>query len=193
MVETALDSPQQPRIYVQIDLETLSLKQHNCPVLTVGACAYSYDKGVFSEFKMGFELDEQFRKGRFPSESTLRWWINQTPEAKQGLDVVNTGPIDQVEDELYEWWTRVRNARIPNVEPYVLSNGANFDIAILEILFENVPWHYKNVMCFRMMGTLWKGHYEWRTTKETKHDALEDAKAQADVHLQLMEKFPILR
>lgn len=179
------------KTFVQIDLETLSLKTGSCPVVSIGACAYNYEDRIFAEFYEVFDLNDQFAKGRVPEAGTLGWWLSQSSAATAPFTNADTRlTVDEMTDSFHEWWINVHNHI--NDDLYPLSNGANFDLAILENLFEAVPWNYKKTMCWRTISTIYKEHIVW-DAPEVKHHALSDAKAQAKAHIKLMDKFDILR
>jgi len=187
--------------YVQIDLETLSLKQRTAPVVSLGAVAYQYEKRIFDTFYYRFDLDEQFYElGRVPNSDTLKWWLRQ-PDAARAVfhdDGIIVGPnagygqVAKVEAAFHTWWTGVHNANLANGAPIVLSKGPNFDIAILEMLFSSVPWNYRNVMCWRTLERCHKSKIIY-PEKTVSHDALEDAKYQALAHLSLIDIMEDLR
>ncbi len=190
--------------YVSIDLETLSLNPSNCPVVSLGAVAYSYTCGIFSEFEVFFDLDEQFKLGRLPSANTIHWWMNQSDDARRAL--TNSREFLYLEeglDDFYEFWTQDVGLSVQdwpkNVgedyyksQPKVISMG--FDLDIIRGLFPIVPWHYRNTRCLRSMLD-WFNKDESVSWPENKleHSALSDAKTQALMHIRLMDKFEQLR
>jgi hypothetical protein len=181
------------RTYVQIDLETLGRRSSTCPVLTLGAVAYRYGQGVISEFTQAFDLDEQIQLGRRVEADAFVFWLRQPEESRQDLHrILNGVTVDEMEDELFAWWETISQGLGEEEGPYVLSMGANFDIAILEGLLTNVPWSYKNTMCWRSLRTLYRGKTRY-PEDQIRHTALGDARAQAGAHLSLMDKYEVLR
>lgn len=185
--------------WCMIDLETLGINP-TCPVISLGAVTYSYKNGIYGCFHRFFNLDEQFRAGRLPQQQTLNWWLKQSEEARQSLAKDRTRlSVEEMVDEFFEFWREDVDDPVqdwsagddPALGAKVISNGANFDIAILSSLFPEVPWHYKNTRCFRSMID-WFGPVTY-PEGGTKHDALSDARAQAQVHLDLMVKNEQLR
>jgi hypothetical protein len=185
------------KTYVQIDLETLSLNPSNCVVMTAAAVAYNYEKRVFHCAKWALDVDEQMRKGRQIESAALVWWFQQSEEARKEQCAIAHGiGIDQFEDELYDFWSVITNEYgVEADDIYPMSNAASFDIAILDGMLENRPWLYRNVMCWRTLGTAYKEIVDWdlRLAYVTPHTAISDAKWQAYAHLDLMQKEPRVR
>jgi exodeoxyribonuclease VIII len=190
--------------WVQIDLETFGLKS-NCPVISLGAVVYTYGQGIYGSFHRYFDLDEQFRNGRIPQSDTIRWWLNQGESARQSISRNQTFSVDDVTDEFYEWWREDVDDPIqdwaedddPELGAHVMSNGPAFDISILDSLFTEVPWHYRNVRCFRSMvdwfGSVKINDDQLPPALSIRHDALSDAYRQALIHLELMKTYEQLR
>jgi len=182
------------RTWCAIDLETLSLKQSTCPILSLGAVSYSFEEGITAEFHEFFNVDEQFKLGRLPQWKTIQWWLKQSDDARTPMsgERKDTLTVDEMTDEFYEWWDEEVGTPAQHwAEDFdyklgarAISNGSNFDIAILESLFDEVPWHFRNTRCYRSMIDWFPAPVQPRQT--IKHDALQDAIYQAKVHLNLM-------
>lgn len=183
------------RIFAQIDLETLGRK-NNAPIVSLGACAYSHDLGIFSTLHLFFDLDEQFKAGRNMDQQTLLWWLTQSEPARAALANSETRryPVLDVRRQFIKWWNSiVHRIAVSTVDVYPMGNGSEFDISMLRSLFEDVvPWNYKHVIDFRTITTFYRDEVVW-PEKTVKHNALEDAKAQAQVHLNLMRNHERLR
>jgi hypothetical protein len=177
--------------FIQIDLETLA-KNALSPILSMGAVAYTRRSGIFQRFEACFNLDEQFRAGRLPDGDTIMWWMKQSDEARAALYSKERQYKWVVHASFIDWFAHVQTAPEcdDGKEVYVMGNGNDFDIAILDSLFEaNVPWHYQKKMCWRTIANLYKDELEY-PEKSVRHSALADAEAQALTHLKLLDKHP---
>lgn len=181
------------RIFVQIDLETLGL-EIGAPIVSLGACAYDFERGIFNEFHMFFNLDEQFKAGRTIAQGTLFWWLNQSAEARASLadDTVLRESTLGVCNAFHRWWLGLAPTEAERKNIYPMGNASEFDLAMIRNLWDDhIPWRYKNVLCWRTIATLHKDElvYEGKVA----HNAVADARAQARAHLRLMANNPRLR
>lgn len=158
-----------------IDLETLGTDPDS-PVISLGACFFDIEKKVMGPtFYLAMDIDEQLKRGRKPSGSTLKFWMGQADaakivfkeQAKPTLEVLRTFIV----------WFKANGAKAK-----VWGNGSTFDISLMEDLFRmyglDCPWLYYNVMDLRTFKRF--------VAKGAKvppplipHHALEDAKTQA--------------
>jgi hypothetical protein len=78
---------------------------------------------------------------------------------------------------------------VPQQDVLVWSNGASFDIPILNSAFNDVnvaaPWKFYNERCYRTMKNLYPDVPYARAEGSVAHNALHDARDQAR-HLQLI-------
>lgn len=179
--------------FIQIDLETLSLRL-TAPVLSVGAVAYTRGHGIFNRFEACFNLDEQFREGRLPDGDTIMWWMKQSDEARASLYGNERQYKWIVHAAFTDWFAQVQTAIQCDdaKEVYVMSNGNDFDIPILDSLWERqVPWDFRKKLCWRTLANLYRNEIEY-PEKSVKHSALGDAEAQTYAHMKLLDKYPEL-
>lgn len=172
---------------IMLDLETFST-DGNAIVLSVGMVRFSSKEGITDPFYMEFTdlIDTQERKGGIISPSTARWWMEQSPVAR---NVFATQPIDpkiarpqKIQDALSEiMWYIVKNPKTR-----IWGNGSDFDNVILANLFKRhgrqVPWSFSNNRCYRTLKNL---HANLAMPKVgchrigEHHNALDDARTQA--------------
>jgi len=141
------------RQHFMIDIETLDTTAR-AVVLSIGAVAFTFNGGEQAfPFYRGIAYDDQLKRGRSASQSTLQFW-NQQSEAARGaaFNGIRT-PTEEVLVELNDFI----NAR-DGQDALVWAYPASFDIAILKDLYEDyemeVPWHYRNVRCLRTLYSL---------------------------------------
>lgn len=160
---------------LMIDLETLST-QKNAAVLQAGWCMFDPQSDDISyKYEQNVCADSCLSLDGHVSDSTVRWWLNGTPEARQSVSKPGR-VIFEVLKEL------VRDYRGLNCTS-VWSNGSCFDIVILEHYFSRLgmapPWKFWDIMDTR---TLWATATQmgWSRKKDVvAHTALDDAVAQA--------------
>ena len=161
---------------VMIDLETMGTEA-DAPVVSIGAVFFDIEKEKLGPtFQMVINLDDQFKLGRKPSASTIKWWMGQNDAAKKVFSDQGQSP-EEVLKLFRDWFNQFKN------KPHAWGNGSTFDITILESLFKDVgyrePWEYNKVMDlrtykrFNVKDSFVKG--------EVAHDALKDAIAQAEM------------
>lgn len=183
--------------FIQIDLETLSLKP-SAVVISLGAVAYNRQHGVISAIEMLFDLDEQIKAGRHINGETLTWWMFQSEEARQaafGTDNVGFNRRIQSAEavtKFNEWYFNVTHdfERVHSPqEVYMMANGNDFDLPILESYLGSVPYYYRKKICWRSLTNLYRGEYTYPEGLIA-HSAIHDAHSQANAHMQLLNKYP---
>lgn len=160
-----------------IDLETLG----NTPtavIASVGIVKFDLRKDFeFDLAEMYAEVVDRescVKAGLTMDVSTVEWWIKQGEKAKRIFDKrgVNLKTVLlEIRDYMRLW---------ENKDAGVWSNGANFDIPILENAYKlcdlEIPWKYHQVRCFRTLKSLYPNV---TLENNNKHDALSDAIYQA--------------
>ena len=157
-------------MHVMIDLETLSLKP-NAVILSFGAVRFD-EHGTYEELYAPGAPDfvqEQIDAGRRVDAGTLKWWFEQSDEARGAVfkgTYDGARPLDFILDT-------------PNLEG-VWGNGASFDNVVLRSLLEQNElkiWSYKLDRCFRTLKAL----YAPDVVLNNNHNALDDARNQAQL------------
>lgn len=159
-----------------IDLETLATTP-DATVLSIGAVKFDpfgdeLNDRKMESFYLRVDVDSCDKLGLTVSESTLEWWSKQSQEAQD--EAFNPeGRVDIVDamNQLYKFcWGSKR----------VWSNGAGFDVVILETIFRKIskayPWPYWAV---RDCRTIYDLGIDPKRPPVLKHHALEDAWNQA--------------
>lgn len=171
------------RADVMIDLETLGT-ENNAPILSIGACVFDIESGEIQDkfyCILGWDNAMGRQPGRVACDRTVAWWGRQSADAREEFDVpAHWSEIDQVLIWLSEF--------IPS-DARVWSNGANFDIEILDHAYKQcglgVPWRFWHIRDVRTVVDLWEAagfgqrkDFD-RTEGNTAHHALDDALHQA--------------
>ena len=163
---------------LMIDFETLDTVA-SAVILSIGAVRFNIDTGEIDDrgFYASITVESNLAMGRTISDSTLKWWMQQSPAAQ----AVFTEPKTTLElalGEFYEWFGP------EDKDMRVWSNGADFDIPMLAHAARGfdweLPWKFWNHKCFRTL----KGLPAAKRAKsipppKTAHNALDDALAQA--------------
>lgn len=177
-------------MYLMLDFETLGTSSDTA-LLSLGAVAFN-KSNIFGEQLWEFDLVEQLELGRSVSGATLRWWMKQDALARKVFEdndfKVKLGPFF----DLFEKWLAscLEKAGEKYDELKPMSNGANFDITIMDELYKRhhpnresaIPWKFWNARCFRTFKDLTKccDLVRRKQTQGVKHNALDDAKYQAE-------------
>lgn len=158
-----------------IDMETLSTRL-DAVIISVGLVIFDRTDKDYAEivtFYAPINFDDQMEK-RNTQGNTIRWWLRQDDEARDAfLETENAPGLDQV---LRDMTSVLFNYQVDEV----WSKGANFDIAILEYIAQKKEtefWSYRKPRCFRTVQALFPGH---KVPQPGKHNALADAKHQAE-------------
>lgn len=159
--------------HVMIDLETLGTTA-DAAILSIGAVKFDLesDKIDDSGFYASVSVQSNFDAGRTIDESTLIWWLGQP----KGAQAVFTEPKQTLETalaSLSDW--------LGHNKRYVWSNGASFDIPMLEHAFKKfgweAPWEFYNSRCVRTYRSLPAAARVPKPAND--HNALRDAINQA--------------
>ena len=159
-----------------IDIETLGTAI-DTTVLTIGAIKFDLLGNElvdqqFESFYVRVDIDSCDRLGLTSSDETLAWWAKQTPEAQD--EAFSSGDRVSIEEALQQLHKFCWNCST------VWSNGATFDIVILEYIYRKLnkspPWNYYDIRCVR---TLFNMGINPKMPKETAHNALIDSYYQA--------------
>lgn len=163
-----------------IDLETLGTSA-KAPIISIGAVFF--DKtGTKEEFYAALNVEEQISsQKRFADGSTIKWWMEQENAAKKVFreEYVET---QQGLLSFAKWATD--HVPLDEIKPW--GNGINFDIKLLESIFEDygmkslIPWKFRNIRDYR---TFKEFVFDGKGIERvgTYHNALDDAITQAHV------------
>jgi uncharacterized protein YprB with RNaseH-like and TPR domain len=174
-------------MHIMIDIETLGTAA-DAPIVALGAVSLSDLDGE------GF-YQEVSPEGRADFD-TIAWWLGQAMEnpdaAKRVVRAIGEG--EDLEVGLYNLMAFVRRViaiecghksiKESDVEVNIWSNGASFDIPIIEQAAKRrgvkLAWSYRDHRCYRTLKELVDPSYELVPSGEfTAHSALDDARFQA--------------
>lgn len=184
-------------MHVMIDLETLSTA-NNAQILSIGAVKFD-TLGIHDTFYQNIKLksDSVFDI----SGTTVLWWLNQTKEAQETLLKKSLNLRDSL-IKFSAWYYNYDMLRMKADDKVyietgkeVWGNGATFDNVILRNAYKKLdlecPWSFRDDRCFRTMARQLEASLNKRQIdvtfdfNGTKHNALQDAKNQAEylIHL----------
>lgn len=155
-----------------VDLETLAVSP-NAVVLSLGAVHFDpFGSGHVNELYFKINLDDQDRLNREIDPNTLDWW------SKQDMAIM---------EEAFSSDNRISLIEAVNLFHKFAwgcqgfwSHGSSFDLVILENIYRQLnkplPWNYWQL---RDTRTIFDLGFDPEMPKESKHDALADAKRQA--------------
>jgi hypothetical protein len=169
-MKTLDDQP--PFTQVMIDLETVDVAT-TAVVVSIGAVYFNH-KALGPTFYRVLSTDDQQQRGRTVSQDTLKWWAQQSAEARKVFDEPATHtPI--VLDEFA--------AYLGDKNIQVWGNGADFDCTIWGDVYRSFgikrPWSYSNNRCYRTLKNVLCSAVPTPARKGTHHNALDDAVHQA--------------
>lgn len=161
-----------------IDLETLGVGPRSA-ILSIGYVRFDpYSQDIGYPNVIHVDVESCIQRGMVMKDSTFRWWLSQSDEARDALTKHQGLDLPLALSEL---------AADLTPDDHVWGNGANFDISILETAHElcdmELPWRFYNVRCYRTVKNLFPDVP--KRIPRVAHDAGEDALAQA-LHLQDM-------
>jgi hypothetical protein len=160
---------------LMIDLETLGTDPET-PVISLGAVFFDIEKKTMgATFYMALDVDEQIKRGRKPTGSTLRWWMGQADAAKRVFNEKAKPSLEVL--QTFSLWMKANNPKA-----HVWGNGSTFDVSIMEHLYKmyglECPWGYGKIMDLRTFRRF-QGKGAKVVVPGTAHNALDDAVGQA--------------
>lgn len=185
--------------HVSIDIETLGTKPGSV-VASVGMVVFDPKAGVQSveelmkrSCKVLIDIRHSIANGMEVSGDTISWWMKQSDAARDAT----FNPKDKTELKSVYVATAIIDEFIRKQDkPFVWGNGANFDITLLESLFDVVqkryPWAYTRIRCLRTLRAVAPFSYEDMPKNDLPHDCLADAIYQAQNIQLIAEKNPTL-
>lgn len=187
--------------HVMVDLETLSSRE-DAAIVSIGAVRFDLENFRVADAGTNFPfsslsaerqprwtnfyevvdisgLDEQFRV----DGDTIKWWMGQSDEARA---VFSGGQHKSMRHVLENLQYFIED--IPYT--YMWGNGSTFDNMILRHAYRVCelvyPVDHKHDLCYRTIKTLFP-HEHTRTG--THHNALDDARYQAEKLCEIMRQF----
>lgn len=170
---------------VMLDIETLGTGK-NAVIISIGAVFFNPATG-----ELGSELYHTITRksceayGLEVDESTVKWWSEQSEEARAVLNDPYAEDLHQVL-KYFDWWLWENLHDAKTVE--VWGNGASFDCAIVANAYRRcaikLPWRYANERDVRTIVALGRELLQIDPKYAfpfvgTEHHALSDAKHQA--------------
>jgi len=178
-------------VHVMVDLETLGVAP-GCKILSIGAVVMT-PQGTGREFYCATKRDSQNRFGLRELPSTIEWWAKQPAAAREAVfSSKEAVAVEAALQRFSRWLVDVALDPMTGERRQVLvwGNGAGFDQPILSAVYAAVgfvtPWKSYNERCYRTLKNLYP---EVKFVEPSiKHHALEDAKAQAEHAIRIINR-----
>lgn len=165
---------------LMVDIETLGTRPGSA-ILSIGAVRFDVEKKtIYDEFYVNIDPQDCIIKGLTYDKDTLNWWKEQSKDAWKAL-AKDKRPVAEALQSFIEYVKKGGREKF-------WSWGAQFDpplieTAIQKVLEQPAPWFYSNVMCARTVSNTFQVKID--RSKGTHHNALDDAKAQAQFIIDL--------
>ena len=171
---------------ISFDCESLGTDT-DAPIIAIGAVAFDRTTGKLGQtFYKEIGIDSAIKAGRVNAD-TLRWWINQSPQAKVLLSKPDSEKQGLATTLLeFTSWARGVGKGVPRV----WAKGPAEDVAWLRTALRNgshglsEPWNYSNVRDVRTIIELAEelAGFDQRSVGDVgvAHNALDDAIYQAN-------------
>lgn len=161
--------------HIMLDLETFGTKPGSV-IRSVGAVVFNpKGEGTGGEFYANVDLLSCVEAGLTIDPQTVKWWNEQTPEARKGL-TYNPRQLKDAAERFNDWWKK-------NDGLEVWAQGSNFDpivwAAACEAVGVEVPWRYSNARDTRTAYFVGGIDVASIPRPGVYHNALDDAKHQA--------------
>lgn len=185
--------------HIMLDLETLSARE-DAAILSIGAVRFDLDNlevggtelypfrnskdwNYSPSFYRVIDIeDEDNHRGLRIDGSTVKWWMNQSDEARAVFkgDDGSLWSLETALSDFEDFVTAVDNS-------FIWGNGSTFDNMILRNAYRvkglQYPGSHKKDICYRTIKTVFPLEHERRGTH---HNALDDARYQAEKLIEII-------
>lgn len=173
---------------VMVDLETMATTA-DAAVISIGAVKFDLNSETIDNhgFYASVTVQSNLDYGRLINEDTMKWWMQQSEDARKVFIEPGKLGIDQALENFVDWIQdyHVDKTKAASVmmNRRVWSNGANFDEPILAHALtqcrQAIPWKFYNVRCVRTYKNLPGAKDITIPRVGVHHNALADAMTQA--------------
>lgn len=174
--------------HVMLDLETLGTLPGSV-ILSLGAVTFG-PQGLGKEFYAVINRDTCRNAGLVEDPDTLAWWAAQSEEARAVLSLASNLKTSLSLARVLNDFGNFLRALGDQKTVMLWGNGVRMDNVLLAAAYRKVgdydPWHYSNDRCYRTLKALEPGCKLVRTG--TFHNALDDAKTQAEHAIRLVNR-----
>jgi hypothetical protein len=171
--------------HLMLDIETMG-SGHAPAIVSIGAIFFDIETGeTGNTFHVYVDLQDSLKHGMKADASTIFWWMNQEPEAREKIQTkgvcLNTA---------LSAFASFVNSAGGNVR--IWGNGPSFDCNALSFAFEATgiekPWKYYNERCVRTMKALDPELAASIPFEGVKHYAIADCFNQIEVVTRIYKK-----
>jgi hypothetical protein len=160
--------------HVMVDLETFG-KKPGCVIASIGAVKMDLiERSIVDSFYVTIDVANAQAHGLTVDASTVQWWLQQSDHARKRLSVDPT----RLPTALISFSTWLGGDCTT-----LWGNGSDFDNAILQAAYEAcglpVPWTHRANRDYRTVKNLFSDRVYFPPDNEQGHDALADARWQA--------------
>jgi hypothetical protein len=158
---------------LMVDIETLATS-HDAVVASVGAVMFNEEyEEIGDPLYVILPLQPQIDEGRKISEDTLKWWMNESDEARHSTFRPTNCTLDNGLEVIRDWL--FSSMQIEEI----WAKPPNFDLEILGSLLGGKPWKYWAERCMRTVEQNYKADKGILPDRDgTFHNALDDARYQ---------------
>lgn len=154
-----------------LDLETLGTDS-NSVIVSIGAVFFD-ETNIGSTFYRALNIDAQLGNGKVVNGGTIRWWMQQSEEARAVFKDEGHNIFTVLND--FSFWA-IGGSAESRPKPKIWGNGATFDNVLLSNLYKTAgierPWGYRDDRCYR---TAVAGFDYNLPRSGTYHNAADDA------------------
>lgn len=183
--------------HFSLDIETLDTET-SAVVLSIGCTRFIPATEERHGFHVSLDLEQQLAMGRTISTDTFHWWAKELARMSE-----SPFPDEPIKPAEALWMLRdylIDQSQEPNghldmhgKDRYVWLRGPHFDWSILENLAKqcdvNLPVLFHRVSDQRTFCRPYEMAIKGAVPSVTKHNALEDARYQAEALLYVVENF----
>lgn len=164
---------------LMIDLETLDRVPRGI-ILSIAAVPFNWDGSYGNKeerFEINISLQDSLKRGFTINADTLRWWMEQSEEARKRAFGFNTIEYN-LNESLYKFRQYLDSLGVADLE--VWGNSNRFDLGLLAAYYNEVypktdlPWKYSNERDVRTLVSFYPEIKANTKFEGTPHNPIDD-------------------
>ena len=169
---------------VMLDLETMGVGPR-AAIISIGAIEFDpATQKLGRTFYQNVDLASSVACGGEMDADTVMWWVQQSAGARLALKSTLAVDLKTALEKFAQWLSHCE-VSYPFVEknPLLWGNGSDFDNVVLASAYDACglerPWSFRNNRCYRTLKNLFPDKKLFPPVGGTAHNALDDARWQA--------------
>lgn len=182
--------------HFMIDLETLGFTSNSVIAQIAAVEFFPLSGKIYRKFEVNVDIEDCQKHGLQIDASTVKFWLNQSNEAKKRVFYAFARPLSRALNHLYEFVHEDDTFAVSAENIIMWANSPSFDLEILKNAYKKTGsdffWQFRNERDFRTISQLFPDIAKNHERIGEAHTALSDCINQAAILAKCLENIPIL-